>query len=143
MTIVCKDRPEGDIVYRFDDKHSIEKLQETPFTLKEGCLYKTKIKFRVQHELVTGLKWINSVSRMGAAVEEDKTMIGSFPPRQEVHVVEIPNKSWEEAPKGMLARGTYKGKVKFVDDDNKIHAEYTYKFHIKSDWKSGEGTNDD
>ena len=40
----------------------------------------------------------------------------------------------EEAPQGMLARGTYKVKSRFVDDDNHCHLEWSWTFEIKKDW---------
>jgi Rho GDP-dissociation inhibitor len=34
----------------------------------------------------------------------------------------------------MLARGTYSVTSRFVDDDNTVHLEWNWKFHIKKDW---------
>lgn len=55
-------------------------------------------------------------------------MIGSFAPGS--HELDIPRKGWEEAPKGLLARGKYKANAKFVDDDGATHLEYDYAFGI-------------
>ena len=41
-------RPEGDIVYKFDNKEELEKLKDSPFVLKEGCHYKIKLSFRFE-----------------------------------------------------------------------------------------------
>lgn len=59
LRIHIEGRP--DIVYTLETKEQVAKLKDTPFTLKEGCRYKTSIKFKVQHELVTGLKHVNTV----------------------------------------------------------------------------------
>ena len=40
----------------------------------------------------------------------------------------------EEAPSGMLARGHYNVKSRFVDDDNTCHLEFAWSFDIKKDW---------
>jgi hypothetical protein len=42
-------------------------------------------------------------------------MIGSFGPQKDPHIVEIPRKEWEEAPKGLLARGKYKATSKVMN----------------------------
>jgi Rho GDP-dissociation inhibitor len=65
MTILCKDRPGGDIHYDLTTKDQLENLKKTPFVLKEGCEYKIRLQFKVQHELVTGLKHVNLVYRKG------------------------------------------------------------------------------
>jgi len=143
MVIVCQDRPDGDIVYKFESKEQIENLKDTPFILKEGCHYKSKLCFKVQHELVTGLMHINTVFRKGVRVGREETMIGSFSPQKDPYQVIIPRKVWEEAPKGILARGKYKANSKFVDDDGQVHLEYDYSFEIKKDWSSNEKENEE
>jgi len=40
----------------------------------------------------------------------------------------------EEAPSGILARGHYEAKSKFVDDDNVTHIQWNWSFDIKKDW---------
>jgi Rho GDP-dissociation inhibitor len=135
MKVICKDRPGGDIVYDFVERGSEQKLKDQPFTLKEKCEYKIEVSFKVQHEIVAGLKFINLVFRKGVRVAKEEEMLGSFPPQPEPHVVVFPRHGWEEAPSGMLARGAYKGKHKFVDDDGECHLEYEYNFAIKKDWE--------
>jgi len=139
LRIHIEGRP--DVVYTLETKEQVEKLKDTPFTLKEGCHYKTSIKFKVQHELVTGLKHVNTVYKKIIKVGKQETMIGSFPPRKEPHEVTIPRREWEEAPKGMMARGKYKANSKFVDDDGQTHLEYDYSFAIAKDW--GEAVQDE
>jgi len=134
MRIICEGRPGGDIVYAFSTKEQVEKLKDSPFVLKEGCNYKIKLGFKVQHELVTGLKHLHSVTRKGIRVGKEDTMIGSYGPAVKPYEVEIPRRGWEEAPKGMLARGSYKGHSKFVDDDQQVHLEFDYAFAIKKEW---------
>ncbi|ELR24764.1 rho guanine dissociation factor isoform 2, putative [Acanthamoeba castellanii str. Neff] len=135
MKVICKERPNGDILYDFTERGSEQKLKDQPFTLKEKCEYKIEVAFRVQHEIVAGLKFINLVFRKGVRVAKEEEMLGSFPPQGEAHVVVFPRHGWEEAPSGMLARGNYKGKHKFVDDDGQCHLEYEYTFAIKKDWE--------
>jgi hypothetical protein len=37
-------------------------------------------------------------------------MLGSFPPQTKLHEVTFPRHGWDEAPSGMLSRGTYTAK---------------------------------
>ena len=138
MKVICEGRPGGDIHYKLDSKESIAKLKDTPFTLKEACNFKISVTFRVQHELCTGLKYVNSVSRKGIRVAKEETMIGSFAPQKEPYTMTFPRNGWEEAPKGLVARGSYKSKIQFIDDDKQNHLEYEYAFDIKKDWNSSD-----
>jgi Rho GDP-dissociation inhibitor len=65
LRIQFSDRPEGDIVYTLDDKESLEKMKNTPFVLKESCNYKISLTFRIQHELITGLRYASNITRKG------------------------------------------------------------------------------
>jgi len=136
MRVIVKDRPDGDIVYDLAQRGAEEKLKDNPFTLKEKCEYKIQVSFKVQHEIVAGLKFINLVYRKGVRVAKEEEMLGSFPPQADPHLVVFPRHGWEEAPNGMLYRGSYKGRHKFVDDDGQTHLEYEYSFNIKKDWNS-------
>lgn len=40
----------------------------------------------------------------------------------------------DEAPSGMLARGTYSATSRFTDDDNHTHLQYDWAFEIAKDW---------
>lgn len=60
-------------------------------------------------------------------------MMGSFPPKKELQSYTAPV---EEAPHGMLARGTYTVKSKFIDDDKKEHEKWEWELKIKKDWEN-------
>jgi len=129
-----ENRPAGDITYKLDEAGALEKLKTQPFTLKEGCNYKISITFRIQHEIVSGLKYVNVVTRHGIKVSRDEAMLGSYAPQKEAYTVTFPRIGWEEAPSGMLARGHYKAKSQFIDDDKTNHMEFDYEFELKKDW---------
>jgi len=135
LKVDCEGRPGGAIIYKFDSKESLTKLKDQPFTLKEGCNYRMAITFKVQHDLVTGLKYVNTVYKMGVRVNKDELMIGSYAPQKQAYVSTFPRNGWDEAPSGMLARGKYKANTKFIDDDKQVHLEYDYSFEIKKDWE--------
>jgi len=133
LKIACLQRP--DIVYKLESKEAVAKLKDSPFVLKEECQYRISVTFRVQHEIVSGLRYVNTVYRAGIKVGKEETMIGSFAPQEQPNVSTFPRSGWEEAPKGMLARGKYKAKSQFIDDDKQVHLEFEYAFEIKKDWE--------
>lgn len=65
MRVIFEDRPDGDIVYTLDSKEELDKMKHTPFVMKEGSKYKIRVTFRVQHDIVSGLKYVNTVYRKG------------------------------------------------------------------------------
>ena len=46
------------MVFHLDVLGDSENLKKQPFSLKEGCQYRVKIYFYVQHEIVTGLRYV-------------------------------------------------------------------------------------
>ena len=134
MSLIFENRPGGDIVYKFDTQADVEAMKNKPFVLREGCAYKIKVEFKIQHEIVSGLKYVNQVYRSGIRAVKELEMLGSFAPQAAPHSLTFPKQGWEEAPKGALARGKYTAKSKFVDDDKQVHLRYEYSFQIKKDW---------
>lgn len=103
--------------------------------LKEGCEYKTSIKFRVQNEIVSGLRYKNVVSRGPMAVDRTDEMLGSYAPDPSKEIsITFPKHEWHKAPSGMTARATYSAKSKFACDDKVVHCAFDYKLAIKKDW---------
>ncbi|XP_028803146.1 rho GDP-dissociation inhibitor 1-like [Neltuma alba] len=101
------------------------------FTLKEGSHYRLKFTFHVSNNIVSGLKYTNTVWKTGLKVDSAREMIGTFSPQAEPYTHEMPE---ETTPSGMFARGTYTAKSRFVDDDNKCHLEINYSFDIRKNW---------
>ncbi|KAF9923000.1 hypothetical protein FBU30_006881 [Linnemannia zychae] len=101
-------------------------LAKHSFTIKEGIEYRLKVLFKVQHEVVSGLKYMHVIKRKGA-----EEMIGSYAAKPDVIEKKF---AAEEAPSGMLARGHYDVKSKFIDDDKVVHKEWSWSFDIKKDW---------
>ncbi|KAL4376712.1 hypothetical protein GQ457_02G005350 [Hibiscus cannabinus] len=130
VAIVAPERP--DIVLSIPEDG---KPQGLWFTLKEGSHYRLKFFFQVSNNIVSGLKYTNTVWKSGLRVFSTKDMIGTFSPQQEPYTHEMPE---ETAPSGFMARGSYTAKSKFIDDDNKCHLEINYTFDIRKDWSSKE-----
>ncbi|KAJ6756725.1 RHO GDP-DISSOCIATION INHIBITOR 1-LIKE [Salix purpurea] len=101
------------------------------FTLKEGSRYSLQFTFKVKNNIVSGLKYTNTVWKTGVRVDSSKEMIGTFSPQAEPYTHEMPE---ETTPSGMFARGSYAARSKFVDDDNKCYLEINYYFDIRKEW---------
>ncbi|KAL9678520.1 hypothetical protein QQ045_016364 [Rhodiola kirilowii] len=126
LSILASDRP--DIVLEIPENG---KPKGTWFTLKEGSHYRLKFTFQVSNNIVSGLKYTNTVWKTGMKVDSTKEMIGTFSPQAEPYTHEMPE---ETTPSGMFARGSYSAKSKFLDDDNKCYLEINYTFDIRKDW---------
>ncbi|KAI9228712.1 MAG: immunoglobulin E-set [Piptocephalis tieghemiana] len=120
-----------DVVADLSSPEAIKTVEETPFTIKEGIEYRLKIRFRVQHEVVSGLKYLQIVKRKGIRVDRAEEMIGSYGPAEEVYEKKF---LADEAPSGMLARGHYTVRSRVIDDDGHAHLDWSWTFDIKKDW---------
>ncbi|VDL71933.1 unnamed protein product [Nippostrongylus brasiliensis] len=106
-------------------------LGNSTFKLKEGCQYRLRFDFYVQREIVTGLKYVHKVSRHRVPVLKETFMVGSYAPKKELQSYTTP---LEEAPSGMLHRGTYKVTSQMTDDDNHDWLTWTWTTEISKDW---------
>lgn len=59
-------------------------------------------------------------------------MVGSFAPKTEIQSYTT---AAEDAPSGMMARGSYTVHSLFTDDDKNEHLKWEWTFEIKKDWK--------
>ncbi|XP_037544846.1 rho GDP-dissociation inhibitor 1 [Nematolebias whitei] len=130
MTLVCETAP-GPLV--LDLTGDLDNFKKNPFTLKEGVEYRIKINFKVNKEIVSGLKYMQQTFMKGFKVDKSDYMVGSYGPRPAEEYEFLT--TMEEAPKGMLARGTYNIKSKFTDDDKYNHLSWEWSLAIKKDWK--------
>ncbi|XP_015680644.1 rho GDP-dissociation inhibitor 1 [Protobothrops mucrosquamatus] len=129
LTLICPSAP-GPL--ELDLTGDLEGFKKQAFVLKEGVEYRIKISFRVKKEIVSGLKYIQHTSRKGVKIDKTDYMVGSYGPRAEEYEFLTP---LEEAPKGMLARGTYNIRSKFTDDDKTDHLSWEWNLTIKKEWK--------
>eukprot|EP01006_Ploeotia_vitrea_P008736 TRINITY_DN20892_c0_g1_i2.p3 TRINITY_DN20892_c0_g1~~TRINITY_DN20892_c0_g1_i2.p3 ORF type:complete len:113 (-),score=69.00 TRINITY_DN20892_c0_g1_i2:48-386(-) len=110
----------------------LEDGKENHYILKEGAAFNMRLKWYVQKDMVTGLKWINCVYKMKVRVDKEEVMLGSFAPRTEAYEHTF---AADEAPSGFVARGKYTGKMSIIDDDGNLLSTIQYSFEIKKDWK--------
>eukprot|EP00794_Sanderia_malayensis_P009334 gene9334-10319_t len=116
----------------FDLTGDLAALKKTTFVIKEGVEYRLKIIFKIQHEIVSGLLFHQVITKKGIRVAKQSNMVGSYGPKVESQEYTSPP---EEAPKGLLARGHYQVKSKFMDDDKVVHLQWEWGFDIKKEWE--------
>ncbi|KAI9787183.1 MAG: hypothetical protein M1839_003418 [Geoglossum umbratile] len=124
-----------DIIIDLTSPGAVEALKKKPFTIKEGATFRMKATFKVQHEVLSGLKYIQVVKRHGVKVSKDEEMIGSFSPSTADKPFHEKKFAWDEAPSGMIARGKYDVVSKFTDDDAGAHLLFEWSFEIKKSWE--------
>lgn len=128
MSVIVEGRPDIEL----DLSGDLSKLKEKPIVIKEGTNYKIKITFKVVREIVAGLKFHQVSYRKGIRVDKSSLMVGSYGPKADPQEYLTP---LDEAPKGMLARGHYTLKSKFVDDDKISYLDWEWAIDIKKDWE--------
>lgn len=53
-------------------------LKDKPFKIKEGAKFHMTANFKVQHDLLSGLQYVQIVKRKGIRVSKDQEMIVGF-----------------------------------------------------------------
>ncbi|KAK1259249.1 Rho GDP-dissociation inhibitor 1 [Acorus gramineus] len=126
LTIISPDRPDLVLPIPF-----VPNAKGYAFGLKDGSRYRLKFSFIVSNNIVSGLKYTNTVWKTGVRVDNTKVMLGTFSPQQEPYTYELEE---ETTPSGIFARGSYSARSKFVDDDGKCYLDVSYYFEIRKDW---------
>ncbi|KAF2273564.1 E set domain-containing protein [Westerdykella ornata] len=122
-----------DIIIDLKDPSSLETLKTKPFTIKEGAEFRMKVTFKVQHQILSGLKYLQVVKRAGLS-QKHQEMIGSYGPNTKDKPFYEKKFEPDTAPSGMLGRGKYKAVSKFIDDDNETHLQFEWAFNVEKDW---------
>ncbi|XP_061838101.1 rho GDP-dissociation inhibitor 2-like [Nerophis lumbriciformis] len=128
LTLLCNEAPRPITV---DLTGDLSSLKEKTFTLKEGIKYRLKIHFKVNKEIVAGLKYHHVSFRKGIKVDKVSYMVGSYCPRQDEHEFVCPA---DETPQGLVSRGVYQVKSCFSDDDKNVHSAWDWNLELKKDW---------
>jgi Rho GDP-dissociation inhibitor len=64
-----------DIVIDLRSPGALEALESKPFIIKEGAVFRMKAHFKVQHEILAGLKYLQKVTRMGVSDKLQEMMV--------------------------------------------------------------------
>ena len=78
LSLIVKDR--SDVVIDLSSPGAVDDLKNKPFTIKEGATFRIKATFQVNHEVLSGLKYLQVVKRKGVRVSKDEEMLGSYAP---------------------------------------------------------------
>lgn len=128
LVLCVQDRPDVEL----DLTGDLDKLKKQVFVIKEGVSYRIRIDFIVQREIVHGLRYVQKTYRLAVPVDKMTHMVGSYAPKTEMQSYTTPP---EDAPSGLMARGTYSVNSLFTDDDKHEHLKWEWTFEIKKDWK--------
>lgn len=98
--------------------------------IKEKTNFSIKIIFKIQNDLITGLKYKQSIKKAGITLDKVDNQIGSYAPNTKTkpsYSITLPE---IEAPSGLLGRGNYSIVSKFIDDDKNDHLELNWSVNI-------------
>lgn len=132
MSLVFPDQPQLEpIIINLEDADgNTISGKEIKFSIKEKSIYQFQIKFRVQGEIITGLKYLHLVKKSHIRVDKVEEPLGSYAPNTKDKPYYEKVFAEVEAPSGMLARGSYSAITKFIDDDLTVHLSFPWSFTI-------------
>lgn len=64
-----------DVVVELTEPGALDTLKDKPFSIKEGATFRIKVVFQVNHEVLSGLKYLQVVRRKGVRVSKDEEML--------------------------------------------------------------------
>ncbi|KAG8926820.1 hypothetical protein FRC01_008335 [Tulasnella sp. 417] len=111
-----------------------EQYKDTPFRIKEGVDYTVTVCFKVNHGIVSGLRYMHYAKAFGVTVDRVEEMLGSFGPKPDGSAYEsaLPT---DKSPEGFGARApTYHVTSVIVDDDKNEYARFEWCFKLKGEW---------
>ncbi|KAJ3488737.1 hypothetical protein NLI96_g2611 [Meripilus lineatus] len=107
-------------------------VAKDPFVIKEGVEYNVRITFKVNHSIISGVRYVQVVKRAGIRVDKLEQMLGSYGPQPNPYTKDFDP---EESPSGMLARsGSYSVRSRVVDDDGEVYADWEWSFKLAKEW---------
>jgi len=135
MFLTSPTLPEGKTIsLDLQDPSLLETYKKTPITIKEGVTYNVGVTFKVNHGIISGVRYIHVVKRTGVKVDKLEQMLGSYAPEPN-GVPYTKNFPEDESPSGMVARtGTYNVKSRVLDDDNNVYADFEWSFKLAKEW---------
>ncbi|KAF5388138.1 hypothetical protein D9615_000264 [Tricholomella constricta] len=122
------------IVFDLKDTARLADTKKNPIVIKEGVEYNVRITFKVNHSIISGVRYIQVVKRAGVKVDKLEQMLGSYGPSPTGEPY-TKNFDPEESPSGMLARsGSYAVRSRVVDDDGEVYADWEWSFKLAKEW---------
>jgi hypothetical protein len=73
VTIQIEGRP--DIVIDLSEPGQLETLKDKPFNIKEGTTFRMTVRFKVQHQILAGLKYLQVVKRFSISSKTQEMIV--------------------------------------------------------------------
>ncbi|KAG1755839.1 immunoglobulin E-set [Suillus lakei] len=144
--------PGKKLVFDLKNTAMIAEIKKNPITIKEGVEYNVRITFKVNHSIISGVRYIQLVKRAGikgintfslwfrsliliiSIVDKLEQMLGSYGPHPQGEPY-TKNFDVEESPSGLVARsGSYHVRSRVVDDDGEVYADWEWSFKLAKEW---------
>ncbi|KAF8192601.1 immunoglobulin E-set [Pholiota molesta] len=127
--------PQGkEIVFNLSDTQRLADTKKNPIVIKEGVEYNVRITFKVNHSIISGVRYIQLVKRAGIKVDKLEQMLGSYGPSPN-GTPYTKNFDPEESPSGLVARsGSYNVRSRVIDDDGEVYADWEWSFKLAKEW---------
>jgi len=65
-----------DIIIDLKDQKVLDTLEKQPFSIKEGAVFRMKVTFKVQHQILSGMKYVQVVSRGPIRNKHQEMIVG-------------------------------------------------------------------
>ncbi|KAK1877890.1 Rho GDP-dissociation inhibitor 2 [Dissostichus eleginoides] len=128
LTLLCDEAPRP---LTMDLTEVSDQKDKKTISIKEGVTFRLKIDFKVNGEIVSGLRYHHKMFRKGIIVDKQTYMAGSFGPKEEEQEFITPV---EEAANGVMNRGHYQVKSCLKDDDKNVNLSWEWSLEINKDW---------
>ncbi|KAF7331904.1 Rho GDP-dissociation inhibitor [Mycena kentingensis (nom. inval.)] len=126
--------PGKKISFNIADTARLADTKKHPIVIKEDSEYNVRITFKVNHSIISGVRYIQVVKRAGVKVDKLDQMLGSYGPHPKGEAY-IKNFDTDHSPSGMIARsGQYSVKSRVVDDDGEVYADFEWYFKLGKSW---------
>ncbi|TFK55825.1 E set domain-containing protein [Heliocybe sulcata] len=135
LELVSPSMPPGKRLHlNLQDPAQVQEFKKNPVTIKEGVEYNVRITFKVNHSIISGVRYLQVVKRAGVKVDKMEQMLGSYGPHPQGEAY-TKNFDTEESPSGMIARsGTYNVRSRVIDDDGEVYADWDWSFKLGKEW---------
>lgn len=89
MSLALEVKDREDVSIDLSTPEALSKLKNQTITIKEGADYRLKVVFKVQHDVVSGLKYLHVVKRSGLKVDKMQEMVGSYGPSPDLYTKKV------------------------------------------------------
>ncbi|KAG8218788.1 immunoglobulin E-set [Butyriboletus roseoflavus] len=126
--------PTKKLIFHLADTAKLADTKKNPIIIKEGVEYNVRITFKVNHSIISGVRYLQVVKRAGVTVDKLEQMLGSYGPHPKGEAY-AKNFDPEESPSGALVRmGAFNVRSRVIDDDGEVYADWDWSFKLAKEW---------